>query len=274
MPSEEQKQATAARMMDRFQLPRFAYAVDGMMVRFDSAPRNFPNTIGLQDFNCRKNFWALNCQVVCNDEFLICDLDCDWPGRTHDARVWAWSDVRAYLEGGAVPEFYLLAGDSAYPISPVLVKPYNNREALNDALNRLFNTRLSALRTVMSENVFAMWKRRFPILRMMRAHFDYASIIVMATAILHNIGVRMGEAEAEDDDEVLNLLRVVIMEMDAPEMEAARAVEAAAEAAAIAVAREAGVAPINDPARRVLGQLRRDQLRDNMPPLGRRRRAN
>ena len=42
-------------------------------------------------------------QVVCNDEFLILDLDCDWPGRTHDARVWAWSDVRLYLEGGAEP---------------------------------------------------------------------------------------------------------------------------------------------------------------------------
>jgi hypothetical protein len=63
MPSEEEKQATAARIFERFQLPRFAYAVDGMMVRFDSAPRNFPDTIGLQDFNCRKNFWALNCQA-------------------------------------------------------------------------------------------------------------------------------------------------------------------------------------------------------------------
>jgi hypothetical protein len=64
LPSEEQKQATAARMMQDHQLPRFAFAVDGMMVRFDSAPRDFPDTIGLQDFNCRKNFYALNCQVT------------------------------------------------------------------------------------------------------------------------------------------------------------------------------------------------------------------
>jgi hypothetical protein len=59
MPSGEQKQATAARMMQKYQLPWF-----GMMVRgFDSAPHDFPETIGLQDFNCRKNFYALNCQV-------------------------------------------------------------------------------------------------------------------------------------------------------------------------------------------------------------------
>jgi hypothetical protein len=139
--------------MERFLLPRFAYAVDGMMVRFDCAPRDFPANIDLQDFNCRKNFYALNCQVVCNDEFLICDLDCDWPGRTHDARVWAWSDVRTFLE--SVPGAYYIAGDSAYPISPVLMKPYSNREAQADPLSRLFNARLSALRTVMSENVFA-----------------------------------------------------------------------------------------------------------------------
>jgi hypothetical protein len=118
-----------------------------------------------------------------------------------------------------------------------------------------------------------MWKRRFPILRMMRAHFHAARIIIIATAILHNIGIRMGESEVVDDDEVLNFLRVVIEEMD--EAEAARpgeAAEIAAEDAAVAVAQEDGVAPVNDPVRRVQGQLRRDQLRDGMPPRGRGRR--
>jgi hypothetical protein len=45
---------------------------------------------------------------------------------------------------------------------------------------------------------------------MMRAHFDNARIIIIATAILHNIAIKMGEAEAEDDDDVFNLLGVVI----------------------------------------------------------------
>ncbi len=88
MPSEEQMHATTAFMMNRYRLPRFTYAVDGMMVRFDNAPQNIPPTLVTQDFNCRKNFYAINCQ------------DVDWPGKTHDAKVWAWSDVRAYLEGG------------------------------------------------------------------------------------------------------------------------------------------------------------------------------
>jgi hypothetical protein len=264
MPSEEQMQATAARIMERFELPRFAFAVDGMMVRFDLAPRNVPANINLQDFNCRKNFYALNCQVICNDELLICDLDCDWPGRTHDARVWAWSDVRTYLE--AVPGTYYIAGDSAYPISPVLMKPYTNREAQEDPLARLFNARLSALRTVMSENVFARWKNMFPILRMLRSSYGNAKIIVIATAILHNIAIKFGEVEPEEDEEVLDLLRVVIRQMDEPDDDTGRGLELAAEAAA----REAGVLAIVDAGRRIQGQLNRDLLKVNMPPQGRR----
>ena len=272
MPSEEEMEATAVRMMDRFHLPRFALAVDGMMVKFDNAPRDIPAAANLvpQDFNCRKNFYAFNTQVVCDDRFLIRDLDVDWPGKTHDAKVWAWSDVRVYLEGGGAPGNFFVAGDSAYPISPVLMKPYSNRETQDDDMARLFNTRLSALRTVMSENVFARWKGTFPILRKMRAHYDRAKIIIIATAILHNIAILFGEVEPEEDDQVLRQLREVIRLMDEPEERPEAVVERAAEAAV----RWAGleVPAVVDVHRRLLGQLARNELRDRMPPQGRRRR--
>lgn len=215
MPTQAQMQATAARMFATYKLPRFAMGVDGMMVRFERAPRGLPPGLALQDFNCRKNFWALNCQLVCNDEMLILDLDCDWPGKTHDARVWAWSAVRTYLE--AVPGPFLIAGDSAYPISPVLMKPYSNREAADDPQKRLFNERLSSIRTVNTENVFARVKNTFPILRMLRAHLDNAKTIITAVCILHNIMIKMGEVEPEGDAEVLDYLGVVIEQMDAPD---------------------------------------------------------
>jgi 16S rRNA C1402 (ribose-2'-O) methylase RsmI len=107
----------------------------------------------------------------------------------------------------------------------------------------------------------------FPILRMLRSHFENAKIIVIATAILHNIAIKFGEVEPEEDDDVLDLLRAVIQQMDTPEVEAHRAVEQAAEAAA----RDAGVPGVADPGRRIEGQLHRDQLKLNMPPQGRRR---
>ena len=57
MPSEEEMEATARRMEDKFGLPGFAYAVDGMLVRFDGAIFGVPVGDGLpnlQNFFTRK----------------------------------------------------------------------------------------------------------------------------------------------------------------------------------------------------------------------------
>jgi hypothetical protein len=73
--------------------------------------------------------------------------------------------VKEYLEE---QRLYMIAGDSAYPISEVLLKPYSSNEAAGDFSMRYFNSLLSGARTVMSENVFATLKKRFPILRKLR----------------------------------------------------------------------------------------------------------
>jgi hypothetical protein len=138
----------------------------------------------------------------------------------------------------------------------------NNREALNNALMRLFNTHLSSIRTKMSENVFARWKGKFPILRIFRAHYHHTKLIIMGTPILHNIAIKFGEVEPEDDESVLNLLRAVVLQMDEPDAEDERAAEAAVQQVRI------NVPAVVDPARRVLGQLRRNQMRDNMSRRG------
>jgi len=79
-------------------------------------------------------------QVVGNDLQVIYDIDCDWPGSTHDARIWARSEVKEYIEQ---QHLYMIAGDSAYPISETLVKPYSQGEARHDRNKRLFNGVLS-----------------------------------------------------------------------------------------------------------------------------------
>jgi hypothetical protein len=75
MPSEQQLLNTAGNMNERFQLPRFGYAVDGMMARFDSKPRNLPRDprrpLDPQDFFCRKGFYAINCQVYNRESLII-----------------------------------------------------------------------------------------------------------------------------------------------------------------------------------------------------------
>jgi hypothetical protein len=67
---------------------------------------------------------TINVQIVGNDEYLILDIKASWQGANHDARIWENSNVKTVIER---QRQYLVAGDSGYPISDVLMKPYPNR---------------------------------------------------------------------------------------------------------------------------------------------------
>ena len=197
MPTVTQMEETSRRMFERFHLPKFALAVDGVQVRFQDAPRKLPADKHPQQYWCRKQCYALNVQVVANQDFF-CDIDVGWPGSTHDARVWARSEVKQYLEQ---QRRFLVAADSGYPISEVVIKPYTTKESAQDARKRTFNRRLSGLRTVMSENLFGIWKRRFPILKALRTDFSLSQKTVVATAVLFNIGRMLNDEAPEDEGE-------------------------------------------------------------------------
>ena len=240
MPDSNTMQETAERMQDKFNLPRFAFAVDGCQVQFTNAPRKLPPNKVAQQFWCRKQFYSINVQVVGNDKFIY-DLDVGWPGSTHDARVWNRSLVKRHIEQ---QKRFLLAGDSGYPTSENLVKPYSTAESANDPRKRLFNRRLSGLRTMMSECLFGVWKARFPILKNLRTDFPLSQKIVVATAVLFNIARTWqdedvgGEEDEEDgdsdrEDDVLNNV----------------------------VVHDAAQAHV-----RMRGKILRDRLKDEMPP--------
>ena len=143
-------------------------------------------------------FYGINTLVVANDLHLICALDPDWPGSSHDAHIWRESIFKPLIEQN---HRFLLAGDSAFPISDVLVKPYSTRDAMDDRRKRLFNIRLSGLRTVMTENVYGIWKQRFPCLRNLRCHYQNAKDTIIATAILHNLAILWGDRLPPDDEQ-------------------------------------------------------------------------
>ena len=77
----------------------------------------------------------------------------------------------------------------AYPISHCLIPPYPDAEANDDASKALFNFRHSGARMEMTEHIYGIWKRRFPIAENLRNHLPNAIKIINATAILHNISI-------------------------------------------------------------------------------------
>ena len=54
----------------------------------------------------------------------------------------------------------------------------------------------------MTENLFGMWKRKFPILKSLRTDFEFSQKIIIATAILFNLfRMEYGEDESDDEDD-------------------------------------------------------------------------
>ncbi len=189
LPTDVEATATAERMLQKHGLPGFAYAIDGMIVFFDQKVKGIPRGAGLpnqQNFFTRKGRYGINTMIIANDQKLIHALDAEWHGAVHDARVWRLSLVRPLIE--ARPQF-LLAGDSGYPISEVLMKPFDPREVRNDRRKTRFNRHLSGLRTRMSENVFADLKNRWQCLKDLRCHYMHAKKTILACAVLHNLSI-------------------------------------------------------------------------------------
>ncbi len=96
--------------------------------------------------------YGLNTQVVADSQCRIREV-VSWPGSTHDARIWRSSSTKALMEQ---QEQFFVLGDSAYPISRTLVKPYKNPTG-----NQVpFNRALSGARTHLTENTIGILKRR------------------------------------------------------------------------------------------------------------------
>ena len=195
MPSDAEQARTAQYCLDKFGLPGISMAVDGVHCYFADTPRGVPAHINeLKVFWGRKARYSINCQVIGNEQ-RICDIDVQWPGSTHDARIWKLSHAKQIIEEQIE---YKIAADSGYPISQVLVKPYSAPE-VNENPRRTFNRKLSGLRTVMTEDIFGRWKKRFPILRNLQCHLELSQKIIVTTAILENIAHAWNVDQPDDD---------------------------------------------------------------------------
>ena len=86
-PSVGEQRATAKRLHKRFGLKGFIGGVDGCHMRWQKQIRGLRPNVDPQVFWCRKNFYSINCQLVCNDKRII-DVDCAHSGTTHNAHVW------------------------------------------------------------------------------------------------------------------------------------------------------------------------------------------
>ena len=141
--------ASIATFAELTNLPNVVGAIDGSHIRIKA-----PNDSAL-DYFSRYQQHDFIIQAIVDGKKIFMDFACGYPGSMHDARVLRCSTIFQRAENGNIltqPTVnvtghdigpYLL-GDSAYPLSPWLMKPYP--EGTRDPREIAFNKELSSAR--------------------------------------------------------------------------------------------------------------------------------
>ena len=177
--------------------PQAAGAIDGSHISIIRPKES------ASDYYNRKGYYLIVLQGLVDFKGIFMDVNIGWPGKVHDARVFANSivytkgnngtllpDWKRNLSGVDVP--LVILGDPAYPALPWLMKPYQETEN-TPADKKLFNYRQSRARMVV-ENAFGRLKGRWRCL-LKRIDCDLSNVpnIVATCVVLHNVCEKYGD---------------------------------------------------------------------------------
>lgn len=172
-------QASIATFTDLSRLPNIVGAIGGSHVRIRAPAEN----AAVYFSRCQQYDFVI--QAIVNGKRLFIDFACGFPGSMHDWRICRCSDVyrnaerrniltepvvNTCIRGDEIGPY--LVGDSAYTLSPWLIKPYP--EGTRDPDKILFNKNLSSAR-VQVECMFGILKGRWRILqKCLDSRIDFA----------------------------------------------------------------------------------------------------
>lgn len=141
-------------------------------------------------------------QVIGNHDLKIQNIVERWPGSTHDSFIFDNSSIKNRMER---EEFYpgVLLGDAGYKLETYLLTPFRNPQTDQE---RLFNR--SHIKTRNSvEQLFGVWKRRFPCLAFgLRTEIQTTMSVKVACSVIYNICINNRDELPENLDPEINLV--------------------------------------------------------------------
>ncbi|XP_042575727.1 protein ANTAGONIST OF LIKE HETEROCHROMATIN PROTEIN 1-like [Cyprinus carpio] len=175
--------------------PKTVCAVDGCHI-----PIVKPHCENPVAYINRKQFYSVILTGFCDSQRRFCHVSVGHPGSWHDSRAFRLSEVGRLLKEdphSLVPEGMHIIGDSAYPLSLQLMKPYRDNGHLT-VRQRRFNRKLNSARVVI-EHAFGILKSKFRRLRCLHMKkVKNISSAVTACCILHNICLKSSDQIEED----------------------------------------------------------------------------
>ncbi|CAF1470821.1 unnamed protein product [Rotaria magnacalcarata] len=197
-PANNQEiQATTDEFLQKFGYPMCIGCIDGTHISIE------PPTGAETDYFNYKKFHSVIVLAVVDASLKFTYINIGAPGRCNDSYVYSQSRVLDVMKNPIYAQNYLtiqntniqahLIGDSAFPLSKNLMKPYTQRPNMPQD-QTLFNYRLSRCRSAI-ERSFGHLKSRFRCLhKKLEYDVENAKILIKAVCILHNICI-----DAQDD---------------------------------------------------------------------------
>lgn len=166
-------------------MPAIIGAMDGTLVKI----LKVGGTQNKTDLFSRKQYYAINVQIVCDANAIIEDIVGRWPGSIHDQTVFQNSLIfERFLNGEFIRNRRpsLLLGDGGY--QSFLAVPLRQTARQRTRAETLYQTAHIATRNVV-ERFNGQWKERFPCLfiGMRFRKMETVLNVIVATAVLHNL---------------------------------------------------------------------------------------
>ena len=201
-PSDDGLKAVVDGFRHKWGFPQCAGVVDGTHIPILS-PKEYP-----ADYYNRKGWHSILMQGTVNHLGLFVDVYIGWPGRVHDARVFANSTLYSKGQNGELlpnwTEFIggkdvplVILGDPAYPLLSWMMKAFPDNGRLS-CQQKTFNYRLSRARVVV-EHAYGRLKGRWRcLLKRLDINVGDVPELVAACSTLHNMCEVHGDTFDED----------------------------------------------------------------------------
>ena len=168
-------------------------AIDGIQIKIRCPG---PHVKNRRSYFCRKGFYSLNVQAVCDSRRRFIDVDCSYPGSTSDSIAWLKTQVCREIEGRRIPDGFYFVGDAAYPCLQNMLTPVPGTSAEIGKWCDAYNFYQSQTR-INIECAFGLLVRRWGILwkPLECAHRRNPSVVVCCMR-LHNFCIDNGIGKA------------------------------------------------------------------------------
>jgi hypothetical protein len=167
-------------------IPGVVGAIDGSYIPIDPPQEN------RRDYWCRKGFYAVLLQAICDSTGYIWDFNCGWCASMHDYRLFCHTPASTRIARGDLHGMALL-GDAAYPVRAYMLPPYKAGSTPFEPWQASFNYKQSASRMPI-ERTFGVLKGRWRILlEKVPGKLELVAPTVATCIVLHNLCQSKGD---------------------------------------------------------------------------------